>query len=274
MSAAVSTQTWSPSVLTIGWQRYKLEMKAFLRNREEVIFTLALPIILLALFGVVLNGEIDNTGVQFTQYFLAGMLASSAISAGFISLTQQVALEQHDGTLKRLAGTPMSAVSYFLGKTGLVVTSALAQMVMLFVFGAVVYGIDLPRGMFGWFTLAWVMTLGLAASSFLGIAITRLVDDPRAAAAVVQPPALVLQFISGVFFFFGDLPGWLQNVASLFPLRWMSLGLRSVLLPEGFEAVETGADWQRMKVFVVLVGWTVLGGVLASLTFRWSSRDE
>ncbi len=265
---------WSPPVLGLGWVRYRLELKTFLRNREEVVFTLAFPLILLLLFGVGLNGEIESTGVDFVQYFLAGMIASSAVSAGFISLSQQVAIEQHDGTLKRLAGTPMSPVSYFIGKTGVVITAAAAQMVLLFVIGGLFYGVDLPRDAFGWLTMGWVMVLGLAASSFLGISITRMVDDPRAAAAVAQPPALVLQFISGVFFLFSGLPVWLQNVASLFPLRWMTLGLRSVLLPDGFKAAETAGDWQRTKVFVVLAIWTLGAGILARRTFRWSSRDE
>ena len=58
------------------------------------------------------------------------------------------------------------------------------------------------------------------------------------APAVVTPVALVLQFISGVFFVFTELPPWMQQVAALFPLKWMCQGMRSVFLPDSFAAQE------------------------------------
>ncbi len=42
---------------------------------------------------------------------------------------------------------------------------------------------------------------------------------------------LLLQFISGVYINFAALPEWLQNVASVFPLKWLAQGFRSVFLP-------------------------------------------
>ena len=56
----------------------------------------------------------------------------------------------------------------------------------------------------------------------------------RYPAAAVTPFALLLQFISGVFFQFSEIPTWMQTFASLFPLKWMAQGLRSVFLPSSF----------------------------------------
>ena len=101
-----------------------------------------------------------------------------------------------------------------------------------------VLGIELPTSAEAWMTFAWVFVLGLATSALLGIALSALPRGGKSATAVVIPIVLMLQFISGVYLQFSQLPEWLQNIASLFPLKWMAQGMRSVFLPEGLEALE------------------------------------
>ena len=55
---------------------------------------------------------------------------------------------------------------------------------------------------------------------------------------------LVLQFISGVFFLYSQLPTWMQKIAAIFPLKWLTQGMRSVFLPESFESREVSGSWQ------------------------------
>ena len=85
---------------------------------------------------------------------------------------------------------------------------------------------------------------------------------------------LVLQFTSGVFFVFSQLPTWMQHVASLFPLKWLTQGMRSVFLPDSFATQEVAKSWELPQVALVLAIWTVIGAVLAITTFRWQRRGE
>jgi ABC-2 type transport system permease protein len=55
-----------PSALTIGIARGGLEIKQFMRQRESVVFTLAFPIMLLAIFGSVFTNELTD-GVTFSN---------------------------------------------------------------------------------------------------------------------------------------------------------------------------------------------------------------
>ena len=91
---------------------------------------------------------------------------------------------------------------------------------------------------------------------------------------VIIPIVLILQFISGVYLRFSDLPDWLQNVASVFPLKWLAQGMRAVFLPENFEAFEPGESWNLVGVALATGIWLVLGLVLARLTFRWIRKDS
>lgn len=261
------------SVVRVGMARSRIELLQFFREKDAVVFIFAFPVILLLIFGTVFQDEIAP-GVSFSQYFLAGMIASGLMLVSFQSLAIAIALERDDGTLKRLEGTPMPRASYFLGKVGLVLATALAQTAILLVFGVVGFGVQLPTDPTRWFTFGWVSLLGVTAGTLLGIAFSSVPRSGRSASAVVTPAVIVLQFISGVFFVYSELPGWMQRVAEVFPLKWMAQGMRSVFLPESFTEQEVAGSWQHGTTALVLAAWTVLGLVLCLRTFRWRRRDD
>jgi len=260
------------STLPLGLSRGELEIKQFLRSRESVVFTMLFPVILIVIFGAVFNRQI-TPGVTFTQYFVTGMIASGLMSVGFQSLAIQIPIERDRGVLKRLRGTPMPPAAYFVGKVVMVLAVGVAETVILLLVAVAFYDVSLPRGLDRWLTFGWVSLLGITACTLCGIAYSSLVRTGRGAPAVVTPVALVLQFISGVFFVFTDVPKWMQQVAALFPLKWMCQGMRSVFLPESFAAREAAHSWELGRVALVLAAWCVGGLVLCLLTFRWTRRE-
>jgi ABC-2 type transport system permease protein len=119
-----------------------------------------------------------------------------------------------------------------------------------------------------------VFLLGVAACAVLGIGLSALPRSGKSATAVIIPIVLVLQFISGVYLAFTNLPTWLQNVASVFPLKWLAQGMRSVFLPSTLEAAEVGGSWNLPAVAIALAIWLVVGLIMARLTFRWIRKDS
>ena len=259
-----------PGVLALGLARTRLEVLQFSRERTSMVFTFAFPVILLFIFGSVFKGQTIGGGVDFTQYFTAGMIASGIVLSSFQSLAIGIAIERDDGTLKRLRGTPMPPAAYFLGKIGLVLVTSIVQDVVLLGAGALLFGLQLPTDPLLWLRFAWVFLLGAAAGTVLGIAYSSVPRSGKSASAVVSPVVLVLQFISGVFFVFSQLPAWMQDVSSVFPLRWLAQGMRSVFLPQNFAGNEVGGSRQLGTTAGVLVAWLVLGLLLCLRTFRWS----
>ena len=81
--------------------------------------------------------------------------------------------------------------------------------------------------------------------------------------------AIVLQFFSGVFFGFTELPGWMQQVAALFPLKWLTQGMRSAFLPEEAGAFEIAGGWEHGRTALVLAAWVIIGVMVCMRTFRW-----
>jgi ABC-2 type transport system permease protein len=260
-----------PSIASVYRVRGGVELKEFFRQRESVVFTLAFPVILLVVFGAVLDYDIGH-GVVFTQYFMAGIIAAGILGASLQNMAISIATERSDGTLKSLVGTPMPKSAYFVGKIVQVLAVTVLIIVILLTVGVAAYGVDLPSGG-DWFTFVWVAALGSAACTLLGIAVSSLAKNGRSASAMVTPIALVLQFISGVFFLFSQVPTWMQTIAALFPLKWMAQGLRSVFLPDALARAEPAGSWELGRVALMLGAWCVVGLLLCVATFRWQDRD-
>jgi ABC-2 type transport system permease protein len=263
----------APSLLALGMARTAIEVKQFFRERDSMVFTFAFPVIMLFIFGSVFRDQYPAPGVSFTQYFTAGMIASGVVLSSFQSLAIGIAVERDDGTLKRLHGTPMPPGAYFLGKIGLVIVTSVVQAAVLLVIGALLFDLTLPTTVDAWLRFAWIFLLGASSGTVLGIAYSSVARSSRSASAVVSPVVIVLQFISGVFFIYNELPTWMQNVGAAFPLKWLAQGMRSVFLPSSFEAHEVAKSWQLPQTALVLGAWTIVGLVLCLRTFRWSRRD-
>jgi ABC-2 type transport system permease protein len=275
-TAAPPRQSTTPrrvGPVALGLRQGRLEIRQFLRSRESVVFTMAFPVIMILIFASIFEGEIGG-GVGYTQYFITGMIATGLMTVGFQSLAIQIPIERDRGVLKRLRGTPMPKWVYFAGKVVMVAVIGVAEIALLLLVAVLLFDLQLPNTAGKWFTFGWVSLLGITACTLCGIAFSSLARSGRGASATATPVALVLQFISGVFFVFTSLPDWMQNVASLFPLKWMCQGLRSVFLPASFASQEPAGSWELGKVALVLFAWIVIGLVLCLRTFRWTTRRD
>lgn len=256
-----------------------VELKQFFRTRESLVFTLLFPIMLMIIFGsifknIIITPEGVTPVVTLSQYFITGMIAAGIMSPSFQNLAITIPIERDRGVLKRYMGTPMPKWIYFAGKVFSVFLLAVLSIVLLLIVAVVFYDIDLPQTAAKWGTFVWVCVLGLAACTLLGIAFSSVPRKGSAAPAVVTPIALVLQFTSGVFFEYSALPQWMQQFAAIFPLKWMTQGLRSVFLPDSFAAAEVAGSYELPQVALVLGAWCVGGLILCLLTFRWTTKRD
>ncbi|WBB74780.1 ABC transporter permease [Micromonospora sp. WMMD1128] len=265
--------TRRPGAGALALRQGRLEITQFLRSRESVVFTMGFPIIMILIFAAIFSDEIAP-GVSYTQYFITGMIATGLMTVSFQNLGIWIPIERDRGVLKRYRGTPMPKWVWFAGKVLMVVAIGIAETALLLAVSVALFDLDLPQTAAKWLTFGWVAVLGVTACTLCGIAISSLARTARSGSAVVTPVALVLQFISGVFFVFTSLPTWMQQVAALFPLKWMCQGLRSVFLPDSFGGQEPGGSFELGRVALVLGAWCVIGLLLCLTTFRWTTRRD
>lgn len=262
-----------PSLLTTGLSRGRIEVTTFFREREAVVFIFALPAVLLLLLGSIFNSEhVQVPGVTTGQLYAAGMIAGGIAATSFQYLGISVASERDQGLLKRLYGTPLPHAAYFVGKIIQVFVCLIAEVVLLMVVGVAFFHLHLPSTPDKWWTLVWICLLGGTACALLGLGVSSLARSARSASPIITLPFLVLEFISGIFVPFSDVPRGLQVVAAIFPLKWMAQGLRSVFLPAQAAMLEPAHSWELGRVALVLAVWVAAGLVLCIRTFRWQSR--
>ena len=194
----------------------------------------------------------------------------------FQNLAIAIPLEREDGTLKRLQGTPMpQGRRTSSARSAWSLVAYVAQVTILILVGSLLLLRGVARHGREWFTFLWASVLGhWSRAPLLGIAFSSVPKQAKGASAIVTPVVLVLQFTSGVFFVFDQLPAWMQQFASLFPLKWLTQAMRSVFLPESAATVEVAGSFELGRCALVLGAWCIGGLVLALLFFRWNRRGE
>lgn len=280
MTTMTTTVGARPGFWSLTRERAVTEIRIFFRDRDSMIFIFLFPTIFLLLFAAIM-GNMDVTEgmnapmvVNFKQYFLPGMLASGIIYTGFQNLATAIPIERDQGVLKRLRGTPLPAAAYFGGKVIQVIFVSIAQLGLMLVVARVALGIPLPTEGRTWLTFGWVFLLAISTSTVLGIAMSSIPRTGKSASAIMVPVVLVLQFISGVYFPFSQIPDWMQNIAGFFPLKWMAQAMRGVFLPDFMRSQEPHNSWEFGTGAIVVAIWLVIGLVLALKTFRWQSRSD
>jgi ABC-2 type transport system permease protein len=262
-----------PSAVRIARARVGLELRLFFRERQQVVFSFAYPIVMMVVFGSVLGGDERPGGIPFPQYFLAGIAATGIVLSSFQALATSIADEREAGLLERLQvlGTP--PISYFAGKAGQVLVTTVAQLALLLPVAHFGFDVPLPSDPGKWLTFAWVLLLGALAGSVAGVAVSALPGSAASVSTAVAALTIVLQFFSGVFFAPDETPDWMRQIAALFPLKWLNQGLRSVFLPDGAGAFEQAGGWEHGKTALVLAAWAIIGTVVCARTFRWCRAD-
>ncbi|MYV45780.1 ABC transporter permease [Streptomyces sp. SID2888] len=230
-----------------------LETRMLLRNGEQLLLTVVIPTLLLALFSSV---DIVDTGAGKAVDFLApGILALAVMSTAFTGQAIATGFERRYGVLKRLASSPLPRWGLMAAKTASVLVTEVLQVILLAV---IAYAL-------GWsphgdpFSVLLLLVLGTAAFSGLGLLMagTLRAEATLAAANLVF---LLLLVGGGVIVPLDKFPSGAQDVLGLLPISALSDGLREVLQHGA------GTPWSDLGILAV---WAVLGLAAAGRFFRW-----
>jgi len=257
-----------PGVWRVGVARAGVELKTIMREPLSLAFGVSLPAVLLLLLGSIFRNQVTH-GIDVGAEFAAGLIGGGVAATSFQNLGVTIAVERDEGMLKRLAGTPMPKLAYFIGKTGLVLISVVAEVVVLVALAMAVDHVQLPSAGQRWWTLAWVLAVGTVACSLLGVAASSVPRSARSATPVLVLPLTVIMFISGVYVPPGLIPGPMRVFASFFPVKWICQQMRSVFLPAQAVVYEPAGSWEHGRAALILAAWTIAGLALAVRTFRW-----
>jgi ABC-2 type transport system permease protein len=224
---------------------------SFLRRRTAVFFTFFFPVLIVGIFGALVQTQPTGGGLfaEPPGYYVPGYLAVVVLFTPLSRVGSEVARHREGSRFEKLATTPLRRAEWLLAQTLVnVVVIGLAALVLL-VLVVVVTGLTVPLRPR---TLLLVPYVALAVTLFCGVGaiLGRLADSQDGVIAASNALALPLLFLSETFLTSDLLPGWFEPLVALSPLTYFSRGVR---------ALTFGADGS-----VAAVATTSLG-ILAAL---------
>jgi ABC-2 type transport system permease protein len=251
-NASFAPQSGAAPALRRVMAQATMELRLQLRNGEQLLLTMAIPVLLLVFFTV---APVLDLGRDRVGFLLPGVLALAVMSTAFTGQAIATAFDRRHGVLKRLGATPLGRSGLILAKTLAILGVEVLQIAVLLAVAAILGW--RPQGS-GAVALAFVL-LGTAAFSGLGLLMAGLLraEATLGAANLVY---LILLVLGGVLFPVSVLPGGLRVVVSFLPITALTGGLRAALQPA---AMVSGRD------LLQLAAWAAAAIAAASATFRW-----
>jgi ABC-2 type transport system permease protein len=234
---------------TLVYTRYEL-LRTF-RERRLFIFSFGFPLILYYVIAAP-NRNVHNfngTGIPLPLYYMVGLASfgtmMAAMSAGF-----RIAGERQAGWTRQLRITPLSPRTYLRTKVLTAYAMAAVSLGLLYIAGATL-GVSMPAST--WLKMTGLIALGLLPFAALGIALGHLLTVDSTGPATGGLVSL-LALVSGTWF---PATGFLHTVGQWIPSYWLVQAGRISLHGHGWGTQGWG----------VVIGWTVVLGVLAAIAF-------
>ena len=232
-----------------------LETRTTLRNGEQLLLTLFIPVLLLVAFT--LEPLVKSEGRR-VDFLVPGIIALAVMSTAFTSQAIATGFERRYGVLKRLGATPLSRPGLIAAKTATVIAVELLQGALILIV-AVAIGWRPDASPAAVVVVPLLILLGTAAFSGLALLMagTLRAEATLAGANLVY---IVLLGVGGVIFPLAKFPAGARPVLELLPTGALSTGLRGVL--------QQGAAFPVGNAVTLLI-WAAVAITLAARTFRW-----
>lgn len=265
----------NPTVVAIraGARRGGIELRQTFTNFQDLWNYIFLPALFLIVMYFLRGKSVPGTDFSLSAMTIPSVFGMQIVFAGLIMVATVLIMEREDGTLLRAKATPHGMLGYLVGKIVQISGMSLVSVVTILVPGALLFGGLELASPGGWFTLIWVLLLGLLATMPIGAVLGSLFSSPTSLGFVFVP-IMGLIAISGIFYPITVFPVWLQWIGQVFPIYWTGLGMRSAFLPDSLASVEIGGSWRHLETIGVLGIWAVVGLVLAPVVLRRMARRE
>jgi len=212
----------------------------------------------------ILSAEKTHVGTEAsTRWFnqmVPGIIAFSILSSGLFAVSGHLTGMKDRKTLDRLLVTPMPPVALLAAiATVRLVVVYLSTLVTLFASIAIFrlsFSID-------WIAYTLLVTSATVGMMGLGTVIALLVRKPSSAGNVANVLAMVMMFLSGIYFPVEFMPRFLRALSLALPLRHLTDGMR---FATGVTDMSAARFWLIVVVF--LGGGLILFPVLARYVVR------
>lgn len=203
---------------------WKRGLKAFIRNRTGLVFSLIFPFFFVYVFGAIFKTEfIDNPAA----YMLSGVIITTVFESS-LNLASTTVDDMVSGFMKEVLVSPAKRIAVAIGQILSAATVSTVQGILI-----IAIGMFIEIRFTSWttpiFVLCAMITVGLVFSG-VGLFMATKVRNGQTFQIVKTAVTMPLTFISGAYIPLAMLPDTLKYVAYFNPMTYATAFFRMVVL--------------------------------------------
>jgi ABC-2 type transport system permease protein len=258
----------STAALVVHQARY--DLRTFFRDPRARGFTLAMPMLLMVLFGYLFRHEsfsVSGVLIPGDSYYLPRMIVLGLAGAALSNLVVVVVAKRETGALKRRRATPVRPVVLIGGD---VITSEVSALTIVIVLAAIGWAaFDVHLTAVGTGVVILTAVVGTAALCGVAYAAATFIKSLDAAGPLVMLIMFPLNAISGIYVPENLFPAWLRDAAQVLPLRPLAVAMQTAVDPRTNSGRQF--DWPDL---LIVAAWGAAGALFALRRFSWSPTQH
>ncbi|MEU2712511.1 ABC transporter permease [Streptomyces sp. NPDC007205] len=236
------------------------------RNKAELFFTFAFPLIFIVVFGLLFGSDPADHGKTVIDYLAPGVMAWGVGNAAVFGVAYSLVKWRGTDLLRTIRRTPTSVLTVLGSRLVIVCVVAVAQAV-LFLAVAMLPPFRLHASALGLLLTLPVLVAGTLAFFSIGVVVGNVCRTPDAVGAFANCLMVPMAFLSGSFIPLSKSPGWLRAFSHVLPLRYMNEAVTGVL-----DGSRISLGPYALRLLALLVFAAALSA-LAARTFRWENKS-
>lgn len=206
--------------------------------------------------------DVESRNLRYIDFLVPGLLAFVIMQLAIVGSGFNIVEYKRKGILKRLFVTPLRPITFIGSLIASRLVVILAQITLLLLVAKLAFDITIV----GSLPLLYLFAI-FGSILFLGVgfALGSIANTQNAVQTFGNLVIFPQVFLAGVFFPLDALPDWLQPLAYVLPLNFVSDALRLVI-NEGAQLTDLGVD------IIGIGAWTILGVFLATWLFKWGDE--
>ncbi|GLC83182.1 ABC transporter permease [Lacrimispora brassicae] len=227
---------------------WKRGLKAFVRNKTGLVFSLIFPFFFVYVFGAIFKNDFIENPIA---YMLSGVIITTVFESA-LNLASSTVDDMVSGFMKEVLVSPAKRIAVAMGQLLSAATVSTLQGVLILVVGLLI-GIKFTSWTTPLYILMSMIFIGIAFSG-AGLFMATKVRNGQTFQIVKTAVTMPLTFLSGAYIPLSMLPDTLRFVAYMNPMTYATAFFRMIVLEKTNLSI---AELRNEGLVVDINGFTV-----------------
>lgn len=231
-----------------------VELKLFFREPITLVFTLALPLMMLYVMGGVFGNDAQEgfyRGVGAMNYYIGAYIGLVISSIGVIALPVHLTAYRERGVLRRFRASSISIWGLLGSQATVSLFLCIVGSILMILVAVFAYDINAAANVL---QVIFAFIIAAFAFSAIGFLLGSVFPTTRAAQGIGIILFFLMLMIGGAGPPPEVLPDTLRTIGEVLPVHWVILLIQDAWLGFGWN---TGAMWATLGYLVVAAGLSV-----------------